>query len=121
MEAGSTTLPVNLASPPSTTSPMQDPKPRVLPNWGGGDLEVATGSEPVFASHPSIQSPTVVHESPQHIVVEESPPPPRQPNPASPIAPPPSPRRGAYIEHVNGIPYLTRPSCGGCSQGGTFF
>ena len=36
VEGGSETLPINLVSPPSTTSPMEEPQPRVLPNWGGG-------------------------------------------------------------------------------------
>ena len=48
VEGGSATLPKNLVSPPTTTSPTEDPQ---LPRWGG-DPEVATGSEPVFASHP---------------------------------------------------------------------
>ena len=115
VEGGSATLPINLVSPPSTTSPMEDPQPRVLPNWGG-DLEVATGSDSVFASHPRIQSPVVVHESPQHIVVDESPPPPPQPNTVGPVSPPPSPL-AAYIEHVDGIPFLVRPSRDGGSGG----
>ena len=36
VEGGSATLPINLVSPPSTISPMEDPQPRVLPNLGGG-------------------------------------------------------------------------------------
>ena len=36
MEGGSATHPINLVSPPTTTSPTEDPQPRVLPNWGGG-------------------------------------------------------------------------------------
>ena len=32
---GSATLAINWVSPPSTTSPMEDPEPRVLPNLGG--------------------------------------------------------------------------------------
>ena len=87
---GSATLPMNLVSPPSTTSPMEDPQPRVLPDWAG-DPEVATGSEPVFATHPRIQSPMVVHGSSHHIVVDESSPPPPQPNTVGPVSPPPSP------------------------------
>ena len=67
MEGGSATLPINLVSPPTTTSPTEDPQPRVLPHWGG-DPEVAAGSEPVFASHPRIQSLVVAHESPQVIL-----------------------------------------------------
>ena len=116
---GSATLPINLVYPPSTTSPMEDPQPQLLPNLGG-DPEVATGSQPVFASHPRIQSPTVVHESAQHFLVDESPPPPPQPNPVGPISPPPSARpcQGAYIEHGDGIPYLVRPSRAGGSGGG---
>ena len=102
MEGGSATLPVNLISPPTTTSPTEDPQPWVLPSWGVC-LEVATGSEPVFVSHPRIQSPVVVHESPQYVVMNESPPPPPQPNTVGPIPPQPSPRRPAYVEHVNGI------------------
>ena len=62
VEIGSATLPIKFVSPPSPTSPMEDLQPRVLPNQGG-DPEVATGSELVFASHPRIQSPMVVHES----------------------------------------------------------
>ena len=96
---------------------MEDPQRRVLPN-GGGDPEVKVGSEPVFASHPSIQSPTVVHESPQYIVVAESPPPPLPPNPVGPISPRLSPRRGAYMERVQGIGGVIRPSRGGGSGGG---
>ena len=118
VEGGSATLPINLVSPPSTTSPMEDPQPRVLPNWGG-DPEVATGSEPFSASHPRIQSPMVVLESPQYIVVHESPPPPPQPGTVGLVPPPPSPRprQPAYIEHVNLIPYMIGPSRGGGSGG----
>ena len=116
VEGGSATLPINLVSPPATTSPTVDPQPRVLPDWGGIP-EVATGSEPVFASHQRIQSPVVVHESPQYIVVEESPPPPPQPNVVGAVPPPPSPRQPAYIEQVNGIPYLIGPSRDGGSAG----
>ena len=36
VEGGSATPPINLVSPTTTTSPMEDPQPRVLPNWGGG-------------------------------------------------------------------------------------
>ena len=119
VEGGSATLLIDLGSPPSTTCPMEDREQRVLPNWGG-DSEVATGSEPVFASHPRSQSPLVVHESPQHFVVDESPPPPPQRNTVGPVSSPPSPRPGqpAYMEHVNGILYLIRPSRGGGSGGG---
>ena len=121
VEGGSATLPINLVSSPTTTSPTEDPQLRVLPNLGG-DPEVATGSEPVFASHPRTQSPMVVHESPQYIVVDESPPPPPQPNTVGPFPPPPSPRPRhlAYIEQVQGIPHLIWPSCGGGSGGGHF-
>ena len=119
VEGGSATLPINLVSPPTTTSPTEDPQPRVLPNWGV-DPEVAAGSEPVFACHPRIQSPVVVHESPQYIVVDESPPPPPQPNTVGPVPPPPSPRQPACIEHVNGVPYLIRPSRGRGSGRGAF-
>ena len=107
VEGSSATLPLNLVSPPTTTSPTEDPQPQVLPNRGG-DPEVATCSEPVFASDPRIQSPVMVHESPQYIVVDESPPPPPQPNTVGPVPPPPSPRQPACIKHVNGIPYLIR-------------
>ena len=116
LEVGPATLPINFFSPPSTTSPTKDPQPRVPPNWGG-DPEVATGSEPVFASHPRIQSPVVVHESAQYIVVDESPPPLPQPNAAGPVPPPPSQRGPAYIKHVNRILYLIRPTRGGDSGG----
>ena len=75
VEGGSATVPISLVPPLSTTSPMEKPQPRLKPNLGGGP-EVATGSEPVFASHLRIQSPLVIHESPQYIVVDESPPPP---------------------------------------------
>ena len=116
VEGGSATLPINLVSPPTNTSPTEDPQ---LPNWGG-DPEVATGSEPVFASHPGTRSPMVVHESPQYIVVDDSPPPPPRPNTVGHVPPPPSPRHHqvAYIEHVQGIPHLVRPSSGGGSGGG---
>ena len=119
VEGGSATLPINLVSPPTTTSPTEDPQLRILPN-GGGDPEVATGLEPVSASHPRTQSPMVVLEPPQYIVVDESPPPPPQPNTVGPVPPPPSPRprQVAYIEQVQGIPHLIRPSCGGGSGGG---
>ena len=119
VEGGSATLPINLLSPPTTTSPTGDPQLRILPNWGG-DPEVATGLEPVFASPPRTQSPMVVHESQQYIVVDESPPPPPQPNTVGPVSPPPSPRprQVAYMEQVQGIPHLIRPSCGGGSGGG---
>ena len=85
---------------------------------GGGHSEVATGLEPVFTSHPSIRSPAEVCESPQYIVVDESPLPPPQPKAVGPISPPPSPRQRAYIEHVVGSQYLIRPSRGGVSGGG---
>ena len=119
VEGDSATLPINLVSPPSTTSPMEDPGPRELLHWGR-DPEVASGSEPVSASHRRFQSRMVVHESPQCIVVDESPPPPPQPNTVGPVSPPPSPRprQPAYIEHVNRIPYLIRPSRGGGPGGG---
>ena len=57
----------------------------------------------------------VVHESPQYIVVDDSPPPPPRPNTVGHVPPPPSPRHRqvAYIEHVQGIPHLVRPSSGG--------
>ena len=99
VEGGSATLPINLVPPPKTTSPTEDPQLRVLPDWGG-DSEVATGSEPVFASHPRTQSPMVVHESPQYILVDESRSPRPPPNTVGPVPPPPSPRRRqvAYIE-----------------------
>ena len=111
MEKGSATLPINLVSPPTTISPMLEPQPRVLPNWGG-HADVATGSEPVFASHQRIQSPMVVHESPHYTVVDESAPPPPQPNTVGPVSPPPSPgpRQAAYIERVHGILHLIQPS-----------
>ena len=116
VEGGSGTLPKNLVSPPTNTSPTEDPQ---LPNRGGGP-EVLTGSEPVFASDPRTQSPLVVHESPQYIVVDESPPPPPRPNIVGPVPRPPSPRHRqvAYIEHVQGSPHLLRPSSGGGSGGG---
>ena len=119
LEGGSATLPINLVSPPTTTSPMEDPEPWVLLNWRGNP-EVATGSETVFASHLRIRSATVVHESPQYIVVDESPPPPPQPNTVGPVSPPPSPgpRQAAYIERVHRIPLLIRLSRGGGSGGG---
>ena len=62
----------------------------------------------------------VVHESPQYIVVDDSPPPPPRPNTVGHVPPPPSPRHRqvAYIEHVQGIPHLVRPSSGGGSGGG---
>ena len=91
VEKGSATLPINLVSPPTTTSPTEDPLWRVLPNCGG-DPEVAAGSKPVFAYHPRIQSAVVNHESPQYVMVDESPLPPPQPNTVGPVPPPPSPR-----------------------------
>ena len=56
-----------------------------------------------------------------YIVVDESPPPPLRPNTVGPVPPPPSPRHRqvAYIEQVQGIPRLIRPSSGGGSGGGT--
>ena len=60
----------------------------------------------------------VVHETPQYIVVDESPPPPLQPNAVGPVSPRPSARQPAYMDHANGIPYLIRPSRGGGSGGG---
>ena len=39
VEGGSATLPIKLVPPPSTTSPMADPQPRVLPNRGGGGIK----------------------------------------------------------------------------------
>ena len=59
----------------------------------------------------------MVHESPQYIVVEESPPPADR-NPVGPMSPPLSPRQGAYIRHVKGILYRTRPSRRGGSEWG---
>ena len=116
VEGGSATLPINLVSPRTTTSSTEDPQ---LPNWGGGP-EVVTGSEPVFASHPRTQSPMVVHESPQYIMVDESPPPPPRPNTVGVVPPPASTRHRqvAYIEQVQGILHLIRPSSGGGSGGG---
>ena len=119
MEGGLATFPTNLVSPPSTTFPMKHPQPLVQPNWGRNP-EVAAGLEPVFASHLSIKSLTLVHELPQYIVVEESLLPPPQPNPVGPDSPPLSPRQGAYIKYLNGIPYLIRPSHGEGSGGGAF-
>ena len=60
-----------------------------------------------------------VHESPQDIVVDESPLPPPRPNTVGPVPPPPSPRlcQVAYIGQVQGIPHLIRPCCGGSSGG----
>ena len=116
VEGGSATLPINLVSPPSTTSPMLDPQPRVLPNQGG-DPEVATGSESVFASHLRIQSPMVVHESPLYIVVDECRPRRPQPNTGGSFFPSPSPL-AAHTEHLDSIPYLVRPSREGGSGGG---
>ena len=118
VEGGSATLPESLVSPPSTTSPGEDPQSQILPNRGG-DPEVATASDPVFPSHPRIQSPMEVHESPQHNVVDESPPPPLQPNTVGPVSPPPSarPRQAPYIERVHGIPHLIWPSCHGVRGG----
>ena len=60
VEGGSATLPTSLVSQPSTTFPMEDLQLRVLPNSGGGSRG-CNGLEPVFASHPQTQSPTVVH------------------------------------------------------------
>ena len=119
MEGGSATLPINLVSPPSTTSPIEDPPARVLPKWGG-DPEVATCSEPVFASHPLIKSAMVVHESPQYIVADDARPPPPQPNTVGLLSPQPSPRprQAAYIQRVHRIPHLIQPSRGGGSGGG---
>ena len=117
VKGGSVTLPINLVSPPTTTSTTEDPQPRVLPSCGG-DPEVATGSEPDFASHPRTQSNVVVHESPQYIVVDESPSPPPQPNTVGPALSLPPTRQPAYIEHVKGIPYLIRPSRDRGSGGG---
>ena len=37
-----------------------------------------------------------------------------------PISRPPSPGQGAYIQHVDGMPYLIRPSRGGTSGGTSF-
>ena len=119
VEGGSATLPINLVSPPQLHLLRRTPNCGYCPILGG-DPEVATGSESVFASHPRTQSPMVVHESPQYIVVDESPPPPPQPNTVGPVPPPPSPRprQVAYIEQVQGIPHLIWPSCGGRSGGG---
>ena len=36
VEGSSATVPINLASPPTITSPTEDLQLRVLPNWGGG-------------------------------------------------------------------------------------
>ena len=36
VEGGSAALPINLVSPLTTTSPTEEPQPRVLPNFGGG-------------------------------------------------------------------------------------
>ena len=63
MERGSATLPINLVSPASTTSPLEDSQPRLLP-ISGEDPGAATGAEPVSVAHLQIPSPTVVHELP---------------------------------------------------------
>ena len=36
LEGGSATLPINLVSPPTTASRMEEPQSRAIPNWGGG-------------------------------------------------------------------------------------
>ena len=54
-------------------------------------------------------------------MVRESPPLPLRPNCVGPISPRPSPRWGAYIQHLDGIPYLIRPPRGGRFGGETFF
>ena len=74
-EGGSSILPINLVSPPSTTSHVAEPLPRAFPGCRGAP-RATTGAEPVFAPVSQIQLPTVVHESPKYIVVEESPLPP---------------------------------------------
>ena len=121
MEGDSATLPINLVSPPATTSPTKDPQLRVLPVSGGRNPVVATGSEPVFASYPRTRSHVVVHEAPQYLVVDESPPPAPPPTTVGPVPPPPSRRQLAYVEHVNGIPYVIGPSPGRGSGGGGDF
>ena len=78
MEGRSTTLAINLVSPPSTTSIVEELQLRALLNWSGA-LGAAMGAEPVSAPNPKIQPPTVVHESLQYIVVQECKPPPRNP------------------------------------------
>ena len=118
MEGGSATVPINLVCSPFDYISYEGPPTAGTAPLGGGDPEVATGSEPVFASHLSIQSPTVVHKLPQYIFLEESLLPHPQPNPVGPISPPPSPRQKAYIEHVHGISHLIRPSGVGGSGGG---
>ena len=90
------------------------PPTAVLPNFLGGIQRL-----PVFASHPRIQSPMEVHESPQYIVVDELPPPPPQPNAVGPVSPPLSPLT-AYVEHVHGIPYFVQRARDGGSGGGAF-
>ena len=118
VEGGLATLPINLVSPLTTTSPTEDPQ---LPNWGGGSRG-CNGTGTCFCFPSENPPPMVVHESPQYIVVDESPPPPPQPNTVGPAPPPPSPRHRqvAYIEQVQGIPHLIRPSSGGGSGLGTF-
>ena len=116
VEGGSGTLPKKWSLPPQLHLLRRTPNCPI----GGGETQVATGSEPGFASHPRTGSPMVVHPSPQYIVVDESSPPPPRPNTVGPVPPPPSSphRRLAYIEQVQGIPHLSRPSSGGGSGGG---
>ena len=94
VERGSATLPINLVSPPGTTFPVEGPQPRVLTGARGEIQRLQQARSRFCASHSSIQSPTVVHESPQYVVVEECPSPARQPNPVGPTSPSPSPRQG---------------------------
>ena len=117
MEGGWATLPLNLVPPPSIAPSLAEPQPWSLPIKRGAPGAV-TSTEHVSAPHPQIQRPRVVHESPQYILAEESPPPPPQANPVGPITPLRAPRQGAYIQHMSSIPYLTRRFRGGCSGGG---
>ena len=116
LEGGSATLLINLVSPPSTRFPVEEAEPRAIPNSGGAEGGI-TGAELVSAPAPQMQPPTVVHETPHYIVVEESPPPAPRRNPIGSVSHPPSPRGVTYIQHVDGISYLIRPSMVGSSGG----
>ena len=82
--------------------------------WGEAH-RTTSNVQPVFAHNPQT-SPTMVHELPNYIVVDQSLPPPRRPMPDDIVSPPPSLLPKIYIQRgPDGIPALAlvRPSLRG--------
>ena len=113
MEGGFATLQKNLVPPP--------PFPMQRSCWGGAH-GATLDAGPVFARGTrTTMPPTVVHELPHYVVVEESPLPPPRLNPLDSVSPPPSPSPKTYIQRSpDSIPHLIRPSLEGRSGGEHF-